>query len=126
MAAHTRAYDQSHPWAAASRADRRREHELAAGLKYVPADIAVLRMRQSDHCGYCEVALDGGGHVDHMTPISRGGTHDILNLVLACFQCNTEKHAKTAGEYFLWRITHGMTVSGYAYELWLKVQRAQT
>lgn len=32
-------------------------------------------------------------HVDHMIPVSRGGSHEIQNLVTACAECNLEKHA---------------------------------
>lgn len=32
--------------------------------------------------------------VDHVTPISAGGTNDVLNLVTACFDCNRGKGKK--------------------------------
>lgn len=43
-------------------------------------------------CVYCgrkppEVKL----HIDHVHPLSRGGGHDIENLVAACVDCNSAK-----------------------------------
>lgn len=43
-------------------------------------------------CQYCgakspEVTLE----VDHIIPVSEGGSNDILNLVTACFNCNRGK-----------------------------------
>lgn len=46
-------------------------------------------------CRYCgrkppEVKL----HVDHIVPVSKGGTDDFVNLVTACQDCNLGKSAK--------------------------------
>jgi 5-methylcytosine-specific restriction endonuclease McrA len=40
--------------------------------------------------------------VDHLNPRSRDGTDDPENLVRACGSCNSQKGAKTAGEYRGW------------------------
>jgi 5-methylcytosine-specific restriction endonuclease McrA len=115
MAAHTRAHDLNNPDNVRSRVERRKSRDEAAGPRYSDLDIAYLLMAQDDRCAYCTVALDGAGHVDHMTPLAKGGTNARDNLVLACFQCNTEKHAKTAHEYFWWRSRRGLPVYGHAY-----------
>jgi 5-methylcytosine-specific restriction endonuclease McrA len=52
-------------------------------------------------CFYCGV--DGADTIDHLTPISRGGSNEISNLVPACMTCNTSKRNKTYGEYLEWR-----------------------
>jgi len=46
-------------------------------------------------CQYCgkkapEVVL----HVDHITPVSKGGKNDLLNLVTSCSDCNLGKGAR--------------------------------
>ncbi|MBF0333652.1 MAG: HNH endonuclease [Alphaproteobacteria bacterium] len=69
-----------------------------------------LRQTQCGKCYYCKAKLAGGGDIEHMTPLARGGTNMKRNLVLACFQCNREKHAKTVDEYRLWRQKCGMPV----------------
>lgn len=35
--------------------------------------------------------------IDHITPRSKGGTHELDNLQLLCRPCNNEKHAKVLG-----------------------------
>lgn len=115
MAAHTRAHSQHNPENVAARVERRRLRDEAAGPSYSKQDVADLRNAQNDLCAYCVEPLHGGGHVDHMTPLAKGGSNAKENLVLACFQCNTEKHAKTAHEYFCWRDCHDLPVYGDAH-----------
>jgi hypothetical protein len=48
--------------------------------------------RDSFTCEYCgRKAPNVLLHVDHIKPISKGGTNDILNLVTACEDCNSGK-----------------------------------
>lgn len=55
--------------------------------------------RRDDHtCFYCGVE-DPDGHVDHLMPLSRGGTDDPTNLVWACVHCNESKGDRTAEEF---------------------------
>ena len=42
-------------------------------------------------CIYCGEPSE---HLDHVIPLSRGGTHEIDNLVPACAKCNVSKWAK--------------------------------
>lgn len=51
--------------------------------------------RDSFKCQYCgssspEVALQ----VDHIVPVAKGGTNDLLNLVTSCWECNSGKSDK--------------------------------
>ena len=48
-------------------------------------------------CAYC--GSDGKIHMDHMTPVSRGGHHNIDNLQPLCAACNIRKHDMTDAEY---------------------------
>jgi 5-methylcytosine-specific restriction endonuclease McrA len=48
-------------------------------------------------CAYCGEDRPLGP--DHKIPLSRGGTHDISNIVPACFPCNSKKRAQTAYEF---------------------------
>lgn len=48
--------------------------------------------RDSFTCQYCGAkAPDVTLHADHIVPVSKGGSDDILNLVTACQQCNAGK-----------------------------------
>lgn len=69
-----------------------------AGGSYTVADIERLWEVQAGHCAYCKDALTGY-HVDHCTPLSRGGRNDAANLALACPPCNTRKAKLTADEF---------------------------
>ena len=64
-------------------------------------------MRTLGKCWYCGRILDGDrgkneATVDHVTPISRGGSKKREeNCVAACKDCNTEKSNMTLEEYRL-------------------------
>jgi len=46
-------------------------------------------------CVYCNCELQWeSSTVDHVVPLSKGGTHDLENLVLACELCNSRKGSK--------------------------------
>lgn len=51
-------------------------------------------LRKSDgvcaHCG-CPVTIGDNFTVEHVVPISKGGTNDLVNIVALCRTCNTEK-----------------------------------
>lgn len=51
--------------------------------------------RDNFTCQYCGVkAPEVVLNVDHIEPISKGGTNDIYNLVTSCFECNNGKSDK--------------------------------
>jgi 5-methylcytosine-specific restriction endonuclease McrA len=51
-------------------------------------------------CYYCEKEVpDYEAHLEHKTPVSRGGTNKHSNLALACPECNFEKGSKTEKEF---------------------------
>jgi len=47
------------------------------------------------YCGDCTVELVQ----EHMTPLARGGAHDVSNVTPACQPCNSRKGTKTADEF---------------------------
>lgn len=71
---------------------------------------AALRKRDGDGCHYCGVTMTfapATGHkyipnkatVEHITPISKGGTHTWGNVALACWQCNVRKGRRTVEQW---------------------------
>ncbi len=51
-------------------------------------------------CYYCRADLhDIPIHIDHKTPVSRGGNHRIENLCVACSTCNLQKGTQTDYEF---------------------------
>ncbi|MFI8452188.1 HNH endonuclease [Streptomyces erythrochromogenes] len=52
--------------------------------------------RWSGFCCYCDGPAE---HIDHVTPISRGGDDRLANVVPACSPCNLDKAALTLAEW---------------------------
>lgn len=50
-------------------------------------------------CAYCG-RVGPTMQIDHVVPISRGGSHDMLNFALACQPCNGAKAAKIVWEWY--------------------------
>lgn len=51
-------------------------------------------------CHYCHTKLNGKtATIDHIIPLSNGGTNDLINLVLCCFWCNILKSNKDYNEF---------------------------
>lgn len=66
---------------------------------FTKSDISRLYKMQGGKCKYCNLPLDGGYHLDHVIPISRGGTNFASNIVLACPSCNLSKGDKLIDEW---------------------------
>lgn len=62
-----------------------------------------LHTIQGGRCAYCETSPGYELHLEHLVPVSRGGSDDICNIVAACSPCNSSKRSLTALEYFLWK-----------------------
>lgn len=97
-------YRFNNPDACAARYARRRAQKLAAFV----ADVSKLELFNRDKglCCLCGIEVPlRDAHLEHLTPLSRGGTHEPNNCGLAHPACNLAKHAKTAEEFIpAWRI----------------------
>ena len=79
---------------------RRRAKILEVGGSYSKYDVARLMETQGKECACCSVDLDSAGyHVDHIHPISRGGSNSPDNLQLLCPTCNRRKSNKLPAEW---------------------------
>jgi len=65
-------------------------------------DIQRLQVRAMGACCYCG-GTERKLELDHVLPVSRGGTHTIGNLAMACFRCNRQKSNKTVMEWRVWQ-----------------------
>lgn len=110
MAARSARHALANPHQKTEAARRRAERAGPARPKEIAAYAADLRGSLGDACRYCGEALNGGGEVDHLTPVARGGTSQIGNLTLACTPCNRAKLAKTLDEFLEWRTERGLAV----------------
>lgn len=62
-------------------------------------DVQSQYERQRKQCYYCCVKLTKY-HVDHVVPLSRGGSNGPDNLVVTCPTCNLRKNNKLPHEFF--------------------------
>lgn len=59
-----------------------------------------VRQTAKNRCGFClflQTYLPNFLRIDHIVPISKGGTNDEENLWLLCESCNAAKSDKTEG-----------------------------
>lgn len=113
MRNHVKKYKDKNPeWVKENSSARSARIEEQGGRGISLSDINKIRRELEDCCAYCGISLQGGGEVDHMNPVSRGGRDEPENATLACMKCNLSKHAKNVEEYFQWREKRGLIVRG--------------
>jgi 5-methylcytosine-specific restriction endonuclease McrA len=56
-----------------------------------------LRRLYSQPCSACGTMENLS--IDHIIPISRGGSHSVGNMMTLCRPCNASKHARTIMEW---------------------------
>jgi 5-methylcytosine-specific restriction endonuclease McrA len=77
----------------------KRARKKAAQGTHTHQEIQEQYKRQKGKCYYCSIKLGKEYHADHVVPLSRGGSNDISNIVLACPFCNESKGAKSPHEW---------------------------
>lgn len=108
--AHDRRWDQATWWLnyqtrpelrLYTRQKSKRRKAMMRGSVAIQATGKQVRMRfqQFDNrCAYCGVT--GDLHIEHVVPISKGGTHAIGNIVPACCDCNYSKKAHEVESWY--------------------------
>lgn len=61
--------------------------------------------RDNFTCSYCG-EIGGILEIDHIHPISKGGSNELDNLTTSCRKCNRQKKDKTVQEFEMWRQDH--------------------
>lgn len=78
----------------------RRARVANAAGEFTADDVEAQLSEQSGLCFWCYEIMPLGKHtIDHLIPLSRGGSNWPSNLVCACHSCNSQKGAKTPDEY---------------------------
>ena len=74
----------------------RRARKVGSGDSYSASDVERLYEQQKGRCAHswCKKKLNGKYHVDHRTPLFRGGSNGPKNIQLLCPRCNLKKSAK--------------------------------
>lgn len=83
--------------AAAKNDKHRRRAIVRSGVSN--SEFLAWQESQKKICYWCGVGCENGYHVDHYHPLSKGGKHEIENLVIACEECNLRKNAKDPYEF---------------------------
>lgn len=94
-----RLYGINHPDVISANKSRRRARELNAEGSHSASDVRLQYKSQYGKCWWCGKRLNGQYHVDHVQPLSRGGSNWPNNIVCACRKCNQSKKDKTPIEW---------------------------
>lgn len=86
-------WNREHPEVGRVAQHRRRARIYATDGSFTVSDVAKLYELQSGECAGCRADLSNGFEVDHVMPISRGGSNWPSNLQLLCVSCNRKKSA---------------------------------
>lgn len=94
----------------------------------VPGAITAAELRAKidefeGRCGYCG-ELAEPLEVDHVVPVSRGGTHLVANVVPACRACNRSKGQKMLAEWQAQRTRRGEPVPRHPDEVLAAIRSA--
>ncbi|QPB09793.1 hypothetical protein CPT_Shady_032 [Streptomyces phage Shady] len=68
----------------------------AYGVEHEEYSRTAILARWHNKCAYCGNRAE---HLDHVVPLSKGGTDTESNIVPACAPCNLSKGAKTLAEW---------------------------
>jgi hypothetical protein len=108
--AYSAAWYRANPDKASAKGHRRRALEHGAYVAEV--DVQAIFKRDKFRCQGCKKRVKTKAkttdplypHLDHVVPLSKGGTHQPANVQLLCRQCNTRKNngALPGGEQLAW------------------------
>lgn len=84
-----------------NRVERVRDHNKRAHGSLTKDVWGEVCRRYADTCIYC--GSKENITIEHLLPVSRGGTNDASNLAPACLGCNSSKRNKTYEEFLAWR-----------------------
>ncbi len=74
-----------------------------------PIKISIFKIHERDNfkCIYCgKSSIEDGVklHIDHVYPLSKGGSNHLYNLATCCEKCNLSKHARELSRKNIYRI----------------------
>lgn len=78
---------------------RRRAAKAASIQQHTERDILIQYESQRGRCWWCGNLVDNTYHIDHLIPLSRGGSNAPENIVISCPACNLSKGSKLPQEW---------------------------
>lgn len=97
--AYLQRWRQSNPERARAQTRKRRAIARQAAGNHDAHDVIVQYGRQRGRCYYCNCKVGKKYDVDHVVPLSRGGSNGPENIVIACPSCNRSKSDKLPHEW---------------------------
>ncbi len=98
---------------------------MIARKQLTPKEKALVFAKKGTRCFYCHKRTTKKGRsVDHLTPVYRGGTNDIGNLVPCCRYCNLARGPMDYYEFKEWR-EKKETLSWREFQDWKGERRKQ-
>jgi hypothetical protein len=95
-----RRWSKEHPEKFRAYAAHRRALKAAADGAFTEDDIQRLYKLQRGRCAYCRIELGSRYEIDHINPLSKGGSNYPRNLQLLCrLKCNQRKRNKDPIDY---------------------------
>lgn len=111
--------------------NKRRYHLVRGGGSLDTEYIKALKLVQHDRCFYCGETLkyDKKTHIEHLQPITKGGTNIWHNIVLSCQRCNNQKKNKTFTDFAIQTINpqwidKSIILQSTAYKISRSIQNA--
>jgi 5-methylcytosine-specific restriction endonuclease McrA len=96
----SRQYARNNPERRKAHEYKRRALKRKSGGVFTVEDIDRIRKEQRNCCAYYRVCgTKNPTQIDHIIPLSRGGTNHASNIQLTCRACNMSKHAKHPIEF---------------------------
>jgi 5-methylcytosine-specific restriction endonuclease McrA len=90
----TQAWRKENPTKAQAQWRRNRARRVGAEGRHTWEDVASKYQAQDGRCWWCNCKVGDSYAVDHVIPVSRGGSDNPENIVITCPNCNRRKHAK--------------------------------
>ena len=77
---------------------RRKERRADKG-NYTYHELKKIRILQKHKCAICKTCVKRKFHIDHITPLIKGGRNEAKNLQILCPPCNQKKSYKDPIDY---------------------------
>lgn len=96
-----KAWQSANPAALAAQSRRYYARKLGAKGDHTVKDVQYILKMQKMKCAECRCCLKKRHEVDHIMPLSKGGSNCRKNLQALCRSCNARKAAKTPEQWAL-------------------------
>ncbi len=78
---------------------KRRARRNESNSHYTENDVNRIMRLQKKKCANCMACCESEFHIDHIMPISLGGSNSADNIQILCPQCNLKKASKTPEDW---------------------------